>query len=111
MSRQQNTLARGQILIITTLDLPDPNKVWLEEHLEQPDCALGAGYTEAKWVSENILEEAARRTQLKTTVVRVGQLVGGPGGYWNEREWFAAMIKSSIFLGMLPSIPGVSIVI
>ena len=82
--------------------------VWPEERIKEPDCTIGAGYTEAKWVSENILEEASRHTPLRATVVRVGQLVGGPGGYWSEREGFAAMIKSSTYLGMLPSIPGVS---
>ena len=66
---------------------------------------------ESKWVSEHILDEAARRTPLKPTVARLTQAVGGPNGYWSEKEWFAKMIKSSIFLGKMLVIPGVSYVI
>ena len=86
-------------------------KVWAEEHLSEPDSAFGSGYTEAKWVCENILHQAALRTGLRTTVVRLGQLVGGPSGYWSEREWFAAVIKSSLLFGMLPNVPGVCIIL
>lgn len=80
----------------------------MEESIAEPDCAFGSGYTEAKWVSEHILDEAARRTPLKPTAVRLGQIVGGPSGYWNEKEWWAALVKSSVFLGKLPAVPGVS---
>ncbi|KAL5495879.1 hypothetical protein ACEPAI_1343 [Sanghuangporus weigelae] len=94
--------------VFRNTDPLDPDKIWPEERLPVPDSALGLGYTEAKWVSENVLDEAARLTALRPTVVRLGQLVGGPGGYWSEREWFAAMIKSSLLFGMLPNVPGVS---
>lgn len=59
-------------------------------------------------MSEHILDEAARRTPLKPTAARLTQAVGGPNGYWSEKEWFAKMIKSSIFLGKMPVISGVS---
>ncbi|THH10114.1 hypothetical protein EW145_g1554 [Phellinidium pouzarii] len=91
--------------VFRCVDPSDPNKVWPEERLVKPNSALETGYTEAKWVSEQILSEAASHTALQPTVVRIGQLVGGPNGYWSEREWFAALIKSSIFLGMLPDLP------
>ncbi|KAL5518378.1 hypothetical protein ACEPAH_60 [Sanghuangporus vaninii] len=93
--------------VFRNTDPLDPDKIWPEERLPVPDSALGLGYTEAKWVSENVLDEAARCTALRPTVVRLGQLVGGPSGYWNEREWFAAIIKSSLLFGMLPNVPGV----
>ena len=82
--------------------------MWPEERIKEPDCTIGAGYTEAKWISENILEEASRRTPLRATVVRVGQLVGGPGGYWSEREWFPSLVKSAQYVGCLPAAEGVS---
>ena len=53
------------------------------------------------------MDEAARQTPLKPTTVRLTQITGGPSGYWNEKEWFAAMIKSSIFLNELLAVPGV----
>ena len=88
-------------------DPQHPDKPLPEEHLDQPDCAIGFGYAEAKWVSEHILDEAARRTALRPTVVRLGQIVGGPGGYWTEKDWFPILIKSSVYLRMLPAVPGV----
>ncbi|KAL5534944.1 hypothetical protein ACEPAF_3034 [Sanghuangporus sanghuang] len=93
--------------VFRNTDPLDPDKIWPEERLPVPDSALGLGYTEAKWVSENVLDKAARCTALRPTVVRIGQLVGGPSGYWNEREWFAAIIKSSLLFGVLPNVPGV----
>ncbi|KAI5120323.1 hypothetical protein M0805_000383 [Coniferiporia weirii] len=88
-------------------DPPNPDELWPEEHLDTPYSAIGQGYAEAKWVSENVLAQAAIYTALRPTVIRVGQLVGGPNGYWSEKQWFAALIKSSIFLGKLPAAPGV----
>ncbi|THH10120.1 hypothetical protein EW145_g1561 [Phellinidium pouzarii] len=88
-------------------DPSDPEKIWPEELFEESDSALSTGYSQAKWVSERILAEAAKNTALRPTVVRVGQLVGGPDGNWSEHEWFAALIKTSITLGMLPNVPGV----
>ncbi|KAL5534850.1 hypothetical protein ACEPAG_1315 [Sanghuangporus baumii] len=93
--------------VFRNTDPLDPDKVWPEQRLPIPDSALGLGYTEAKWVSENVLDEAARLTALRPTVVRLGQLVGGPSGYWSEREWFAAIIKSSLLFGKLPNVSGV----
>lgn len=79
-----------------------------EEPIETPDNALGQGYGESKWVSEKILEAAAAKTALKPTVVRLGQITGGPSGYWNEHEWLPSLIKSSAYLKMLPDAQGVS---
>ncbi|EJC99607.1 acetyl-CoA synthetase-like protein [Fomitiporia mediterranea MF3/22] len=78
-----------------------------EELLSIEDVRLGSGYGESKWVAEQILAEAARRTPLKMTIIRPGQLTGGTTGAWNEHEWFPSLIKSSIVLGMLPSLDGV----
>ncbi|KAL5534849.1 hypothetical protein ACEPAG_1314 [Sanghuangporus baumii] len=97
----------GSIGMFQNADPMDPDRPLPEEHLDQPDCALGMGYAEAKWVSESILDKAARKTALRPTVVRLGQIVGGPRGYWNEKDWFPILIKSSIFLKMLPAVPGV----
>ncbi|KAI5116179.1 hypothetical protein M0805_002877 [Coniferiporia weirii] len=77
-----------------------------EEPLEQPDCALGMGYAESKWVSEQILEKASTMTPLSTTIVRCGQMTGGPSGTWNSHEWFPSLMKSSVSLGKAPNVNG-----
>ncbi|KAH8110877.1 acetyl-CoA synthetase-like protein [Phellopilus nigrolimitatus] len=78
-----------------------------EEPLATPDTAIGTGYAESKWVSEHILQVASEKTPLSATVVRCGQMTGGPSGAWNTHEWFPSLIKSSIALGMLPDANGV----
>ncbi|KAH8110855.1 acetyl-CoA synthetase-like protein [Phellopilus nigrolimitatus] len=70
----------------------------LEEPLATPDTAIGAGYTESKWVSEHILQVASEKTPLSASVVRCGQMSGGPSGAWNTHEWFPSLVKSSIAL-------------
>ncbi|THH07788.1 hypothetical protein EW145_g3144 [Phellinidium pouzarii] len=77
-----------------------------EETLAQPDSAIGTGYAESKWVSEQILEKASAETPLSTTVVRCGQMVGGPSGAWNDHEWFPSLVKSSVALQKIPDVKG-----
>lgn len=69
---------------------------------------LPQGYAESKWVGERILAAASSATGVDTVCVRVGQLCGGVNGYWNEKEWFPAIIKSGRYTGCLPTVEGVS---
>lgn len=71
-----------------------------------PVLALGSGYSESKWVAERILDTVSQATPLKSTIVRSGQLTGGPSGAWNESEWFPRLVKSSIFLKCIPEVDG-----
>ncbi|KAF9552954.1 acetyl-CoA synthetase-like protein [Agrocybe pediades] len=68
-----------------------------------PEVAAKTGYTESKWVSEEILVEASKRTQLNSIIVRVGQLCGGLNGCWNTAEWFPSLIQSAQTLGCIPT--------
>lgn len=68
-----------------------------------PEFALSNGYTQSKWVSEQILEAAARDAGLDYLNIRVGQLTGGFNGMWNAKEWVPTMIQISCVLGYLPS--------
>lgn len=69
-----------------------------------PSCATTNGYSQSKWVSEAILHKAGEITGLRSVVVRIGQVSGGqPSGYWNEMDWFPAMVKSSLGMGCFPS--------
>ncbi|KAK0196977.1 hypothetical protein F5146DRAFT_1153799, partial [Armillaria mellea] len=64
-----------------------------------PEMALGTGYGESKWVSEELLRSTAG---LRYLVIRVGQLSGAANGNWNVNEWLPAMVQSATKLGCLP---------
>lgn len=65
--------------------------------------AVGNGYGESKWVSEQILHIAGKETNLSTVIVRVGQLCGSSiSGSWNEWEWFPSIIQSYSDVMCLP---------
>ncbi|PCH42382.1 acetyl-CoA synthetase-like protein [Wolfiporia cocos MD-104 SS10] len=66
------------------------------------EFAAGLGYAESKWVSEQILYQAAAKTPIDPMVVRVGQLSGGPGGDWNTHEWFPSMVQTAPVLRCFP---------
>lgn len=80
-----------------------------EQPINDPEICVGVGYSESKWIAEQILQAAHERAGLNTTVVRLGQISGGYNGYWNEREWFPAVVKSALHVGCLPTLEGVSI--
>lgn len=70
----------------------------------EAQVAVGTGYTESKWVSEHILGVASATTRLKTIIVRVGQISGGPNGFWSTKEWFPAVIQSTKYVSCLPTV-------
>ncbi|RPD70255.1 acetyl-CoA synthetase-like protein [Lentinus tigrinus ALCF2SS1-7] len=68
-----------------------------------PELAVGLGYGESKWVTEQLLGRAAKETGLRTVVVRVGQLSGDTRvGGWNVKEWVPAIVRASKLLGCAP---------
>ncbi|KAI0660272.1 hypothetical protein C8Q70DRAFT_1105691 [Cubamyces menziesii] len=78
-----------------------------EAPLDDPATVSGtSGYAEAKWITERMLHTAAQTTSLHTVVVRLGQVCGDRTGYWNEREWVPALVKSGHFHGCLPRVTG-----
>ncbi|TFY68026.1 hypothetical protein EVJ58_g1265 [Rhodofomes roseus] len=72
-----------------------------EGHIE-PEVAAGSGYSESKWVAEEMLYRARKETSLQTLSVRVGQLCGGIDGSWNSNEWFPALVQSAEILRCFP---------
>ncbi|KAH8099950.1 acetyl-CoA synthetase-like protein [Cristinia sonorae] len=68
-----------------------------------PESALSNGYTQSKWVIEYLFQVAQEYTRLRPVAVRVGQIAGGSSGAWNKTEWFPALLKSSQYLGCLPT--------
>ncbi|KAI0734153.1 hypothetical protein C8Q72DRAFT_770789 [Fomitopsis betulina] len=84
-----------------TLQSAPPEEFNAEES-SNPEYALGTGYAESKWVSEQVLFTAAATTPLDPLVARVGQVSGGPDGTWNAHEWFPSLVQSSVPLGCFP---------
>ncbi|KAF7798295.1 hypothetical protein EIP86_009514 [Pleurotus ostreatoroseus] len=78
----------------------------LEEPITDPSICIGPGYSESKWIAEEVLLAARAKAGLSTVIARLGQVCGGYNGYWNEREWFPAIVKSALHVKCLPSLEG-----
>ena len=78
-----------------------------EAPLDDPAAPLGSGYSEAKWVAERLLQNVNARTDVRTVVVRLGQVTGDKLGYWNEKEWFPSLVKTALYQRCLPDMEGV----
>ncbi|KAJ7185924.1 hypothetical protein C8R46DRAFT_388493 [Mycena filopes] len=66
------------------------------------EAAVESGYTQSKWVAEQIIAKTAESTPSKPTIVRVGQLSGGMNGAWNPQEWVPAIVQSAKVIGCIP---------
>lgn len=103
-----NTLSILVVTCLTAVFVESPPGISVPEtSLDDPGIACGQGYSEAKWVGEQMLYNAAKETTLRPIVLRVGQIAGGVNGGWNTSDWVPAMIKSSVALGCLPVFEGV----
>lgn len=63
------------------------------------------GYGESKHVAERILQEAAASANVRTSILRVGQIAGSTkpnGTVWNRAEWVPSLIQTSLSLGRVP---------
>ncbi len=93
----------GSVLISTDCTLKPPVP---EVHLN-PSSALGTGYAEAKWVGERTLDNVMKTANIPVVIIRLGQICGDRRGHWSEKEWFPALVRSSMFTGCLPDLDGV----
>lgn len=78
-----------------------------ETIISDPSAATGIGYSQSKWVAEQICARAAKQTRLKdrTSVFRVGQLAGDrEHGVWNASEAWPLMLKSALDTKCLPDL-------
>ncbi|TLD07525.1 hypothetical protein PgNI_10831 [Pyricularia grisea] len=83
-----------------------------EERVRGVDSVLPAGYAEAKWACELMVDATLHDPRwgaaFRPMAVRLGQIAASRAtGYWNEAEHVSFMIKSSLTLGMLPRLGGV----
>ncbi|KAI0944350.1 Type I Iterative Polyketide synthase (PKS) [Taiwanofungus camphoratus] len=85
----------------------DDSQPAVEAVVKDPAVAIDSGYTESKWVAERVLAVAAEKNVVLPTIVRIGQLAGGPDGAWNTAEWIPSLVAASCALGYLPDGSGV----
>jgi len=65
-----------------------------------PLSAIGFGYGESKWAAERIFDTLLPSVSL----VRIGQLGGGPGEDWSLTDWFPSLVLSGPHIKCLPDI-------
>lgn len=71
------------------------------------------GYSESKWVCEQLLKRAsdsvpAGDAPLRTIALRLGQITGSSGnGAWSTAEHLPAMLRSSQYIGCMPDLDAV----
>lgn len=82
-----------------------------EEVILDSSAPNSTGYAESKYVSERLLDHAARRLAINISFARVGQVAGAVGypGLWNKDEWFPSLIISSLHVGAGPDSLGPSL--
>lgn len=75
-----------------------------EEIIEDWRVAHDAPYGQSKFISERVLDAAAKVAGVPTAVCRVGQIAGPTvaAGMWPKQEWLPSLIASSKYLGKLP---------
>ncbi|KAL2803134.1 acetyl-CoA synthetase-like protein [Aspergillus granulosus] len=75
-----------------------------EESLQEFTHASPMGYAHSKLAASLILDAAAVQSSVVRNIVRVGQIAGprAEQGQWNPREWLPTLIRSSLYLGLLP---------
>ncbi|KAI6485398.1 Type I Iterative PKS [Pyricularia oryzae] len=83
-----------------------------EERVRGVESVLPAGYAEAKWACELMVDATLHDGRwggaFRPMVVRLGQIAASRAtGYWNAAEHVSFMIKSSLTLGVLPRLGGV----
>ncbi|KIA75602.1 hypothetical protein HK57_00616 [Aspergillus ustus] len=82
-----------------------------EDSLSDFTHAAPIGYGQSKLAASLILDAASSSSSsgVPRNIVRVGQVAGprAEKGQWNPREWLPSLIRSSLYLGLLPAELGV----
>ncbi|TGO54745.1 hypothetical protein BELL_1497g00010 [Botrytis elliptica] len=76
-----------------------------ENVITDTSASLPMGYSESKFIAENLLAYAADKfSHVSISIARVGQIAGpvSTTGIWNKHEWFPSLVLSSIHLRIIP---------
>lgn len=101
----------------SVLNNPPSVKSITETPSDDPKTATSIGYSQSKWVTEQVClkgDEALKRAGLDrgVTILRVGQLCGDTeSGRWNEKEGWPLLIRTAEVVGCLPELDEVSHII
>ncbi|KAL4949471.1 hypothetical protein BDW69DRAFT_202816 [Aspergillus filifer] len=112
--RQQSGKAKTRFLFISSISVVGRygkltgETIVPERTMADSNAALDLGYARAKFICEKIIERASAEfsDEIETGYVRVGQVAGAQGGFWNADEHFVSLVASSEALGYLPDIRG-----
>lgn len=80
-----------------------------EKILDDPASATNLGYSQSKWVAEQICDRASQLPRLRNrvSIFRVGQLSGDTrNGIWNVKEAWPMLLSSVKLTGVLPDLDG-----
>jgi thioester reductase-like protein len=77
-----------------------------EQLSSSPSTSIPIGYSQSKWVTEQICGKAASTTlRDRVQVLRIGQLCGDTQhGIWNESEGWPLMLRTAGTTGRLPKL-------
>ncbi len=78
-----------------------------EALLNDPSASTDIGYSQSKWVAEQICGRASKYPRLrgKLSIFRVGQLSGDSiNGVWNKKEAWPLLLSSTKLTGVLPDL-------
>ncbi|KAK7423390.1 hypothetical protein QQZ08_009067 [Neonectria magnoliae] len=93
---------------------PIPEKV-----SHNPAEASPLGYSQSKWVAEQVCASASNRLAVKgstntnegpqISIIRVGQMCSNTSGVWNASEAYPLMLSTASLTGCLPDFPGLAL--
>ncbi|KAF2725695.1 acetyl-CoA synthetase-like protein [Polychaeton citri CBS 116435] len=78
-----------------------------ETIIHDPSATTQLGYSQSKWVAEQICDRASKETRLRGRILiyRVGQLAGDTErGVWNAKEAFPLMLSIARYTHSLPDL-------
>ncbi|KAJ3573323.1 hypothetical protein NP233_g2511 [Leucocoprinus birnbaumii] len=92
-----------RIVFISSVDVVSrwkPGTPVPEQPFTDPTLVGSRGYSQAKFVSESVLNQAAEKTGVPVTIIRSGQISGSSlDGYWAPTEFIPTIFRSSKILG------------
>ncbi|KAF9017319.1 hypothetical protein BDZ89DRAFT_1074872 [Hymenopellis radicata] len=97
------------ISIFNNVIVNDPNLPVAETPIDDGAVAIGTGYSESKWIAEQMLYRIAKEfSHFRPLIVRAGVISGAPNGAWNPTDFVPAVVKLSVHSEMrcLPEYPG-----
>lgn len=81
------------------------DSIRIPEQVIYAESTIGPNrYAESKYVAELLLDYAAQKLAITTSLARIGQVAGAAhhAGLWPKTEWFPGLIQSSLHVGALP---------